>query len=265
MYLHHIRPLIINPITTFVTLSLLLLLLGDVRPADAVGVVDDYVCKPTLLLPISNLTYVEAPFKINNYFLSTNVDSPSLMIRVYPLLSSPQPQHTKIAVSFEFCPDNRDTSEYYVEVSSMSYATVYIPNAQPGDYLINTESSGSYAIQACTHNCTPLCSNECTGNGYCDVNAVKCVCGIKWGGSACQVYCGNHDTCDETPKPPVFPFFGNLAITILLIGVIPCLAITGIITAIVAYCGKAAAEKKKDRTQPIMIYQSLPSYDKLGK
>jgi len=221
----------------------------------------DYTCKPSSLPFTSNLTRIENPAAVNNYYLSTNGESSSIMIRIYPLPLNPHPQQITVYVSHEFCPTDSQNAEYMVETVSLSYATIFINDADFGDYLTYVQTDGPYAIQACASNCSTLCKYDCSGNGYCDVRSNECVCAPRWGGTYCQLFCQETgDDCE--PAPPHqgggFPFFGSMTITILLIGVLPCLVVTGVTTALVSYCSKTKVHKKKEHTQPILVYQSLP-------
>jgi len=227
----------------------------------------EYECEPSELLIISNFTHVDSPFKTNNYYLSTNVDFTSIMIRVYPLPVEPHNQRIRVYVSHEFCPLDRESSEYYIETTGMSFATIYIDDAEVGDYVSFVDTEGPYSLQACgNENCSSHCGGGCYGNGYCNVLSSKCVCSEKWGGVNCEVFCEDTDDCDSH-KPnngDIFPFFGSMPITVLLIGVLPCLVATGITTAVISYCKKSTANSKKEHTQPITIYQSFP-YEKVPK
>jgi len=75
-----------------------------------------------------------------------------------------------------------------------------------------------------------------------------------------KFFCEDPIKC-ESKKPTddaIFPFFGSITITILLIGALPCLVATGITTAIVSYCKKSSANSKKEHTKPITVYQNIP-------
>jgi len=221
----------------------------------------DYNCKPSSLPFTSNFTRIESPSQVNNYYLSTNGEASSIMLRIYPLPLTPQPQLITVYVSHEFCPTDK-IAEYSVKTSSLGYATIYITDAELGDYLTYVITDGPYAIQACGGaNCSTLCKDDCSGNGYCDIRINDCVCASKWGGTYCQLYCQETgDDCDTPPGHPgeKFPLFGSMTITVLLIGVLPCLVATGLATALISYCNKTKVHKKKEHTQPFLVYQNLP-------
>jgi len=228
--------------------------------SSAKRVTTDYTCQPSSLPFTSNLTRIDNPTTVNNYYISTNGDESSIMIRVYPLPLSPRPQAITVYVSHQFCPDS-ENAEYSVVTNSLSHATVYITDGDQGDYLTYVQTDGPYAIQACTSNCSTLCKYDCSGNGFCDIRSNECVCAARWGGTYCQLFC--EETGDDCEEPPPhqgggFPFFGSMTITVLLIGVLPCLVVTGAVTAVVSYCSRTKVHKKKERTQPILVYQNLP-------
>jgi len=214
-------------------------------------------CSPIRLPLGSDFIEILDPSKSTNWFLSTNPAYRSISIRVYPSDISPGDFKQQINLSISIGETCDDVHDYFVQSDATTPATIYIEDAEIGEYITYVSSDGPYFIQACESTCVDVCTPGCTANGYCDVRKNSCTCKAGFQGVSCEIHCSSK-SCEPLQPKSAFPLFGNLFVTLLLVVILPLVLIVVIAAAITQYFRSVNEKRNQEHTQPILIYQSLP-------